>query len=75
MRTVKKGDKSFKDLMQRCDSCNELRARKHKEKELMNLAYLLMGEDAPYKAAKIIDKGMKAKIIECAWATSASRGR
>lgn len=35
-----------------------------KEKELMNLAYLLMGEDAPYKAAKIIDKGMKAKIIE-----------
>jgi tetratricopeptide (TPR) repeat protein len=35
-----------------------------KEKELMNLAYLLMGEDAPVKAAKIIDKGMKAKIIE-----------
>ncbi|WP_423896199.1 tetratricopeptide repeat protein [Candidatus Pelagadaptatus aseana] len=35
-----------------------------KEKELMNLAYLFMGEDAPYKAAKVIDKGIKAKQIE-----------
>lgn len=35
-----------------------------KEKELMNLAYLFMGEDAPYKAAKIIDKGIKNKQIE-----------
>jgi len=35
-----------------------------KEKELMNLAYLFMGAEAPYKAAKIIEKGMKAKQIE-----------
>ncbi len=35
-----------------------------KEKELMNLAYLFMGEEAPYKAAKIIDKGIKNKQIE-----------
>lgn len=35
-----------------------------KEKEVLNLAYLFMGEDAPYKAAKVIDKGMKDKIIE-----------
>lgn len=35
-----------------------------KEKDLMNLAYLFMGEDAPYKAAKIIDKGIKNKQIE-----------
>ncbi|MEJ2443395.1 MAG: tetratricopeptide repeat protein [Exilibacterium sp.] len=35
-----------------------------KEKELLNLAYLLMGEEVPYKAAKIIDEGIKAKVIE-----------
>ncbi|MYM63475.1 tetratricopeptide repeat protein [Pseudomaricurvus sp. HS19] len=36
-----------------------------KETELMNLAYLMMGSDVPYKAAKIIDKGMKeGKISE-----------
>ncbi|WP_240946272.1 tetratricopeptide repeat protein [Pseudomaricurvus alkylphenolicus] len=35
-----------------------------KEKELLNLAYLFMGEDVPYKAARIIEKGMKAGIIE-----------
>jgi len=35
-----------------------------KEKELMNLAYLYMGEDVPYIASKIIQKGMKDKIIE-----------
>lgn len=35
-----------------------------KEKELMNLAYLLMGADVPYKAAQIIDRGMNAKQIE-----------
>ncbi len=34
-----------------------------KEKELLNLAYLFLGEDAPYKAALVLDKGMKAKII------------
>lgn len=34
------------------------------EKELLNLAYLLMGQDVPYKAAKIIDKGIKEKKIE-----------
>lgn len=35
-----------------------------KEKELMNLAYLFMGEDVPYKAARVIEKGMKAGAIE-----------
>ncbi len=35
-----------------------------KESDLMNLAYLFLGEDAPYKAAKVIDKGIKAKLIE-----------
>ncbi len=35
-----------------------------KEKELMNLAYMYMGEEYPYRAAKIIEKGMKDKIIE-----------
>jgi hypothetical protein len=35
-----------------------------KEKQLMNLAYLFMGADAPYKAAKVIEKGIKAKQIE-----------
>ncbi|GAB3105531.1 tetratricopeptide repeat protein [Pseudomaricurvus hydrocarbonicus] len=34
------------------------------EKELLNLAYLYMGQDVPYKAAKIIDKGMKEGKIE-----------
>lgn len=35
-----------------------------KEKELMNLAYLYMGEDVPYMAAKIMKKGLADKIIE-----------
>ena len=35
-----------------------------KEKELMNLAYLYMGEDVPYLAAKIMKKGLADKIIE-----------
>jgi tetratricopeptide (TPR) repeat protein len=34
------------------------------EKELLNIAYLFLGEEVPYKAAKIIDKGMKDKRIE-----------
>ncbi len=34
------------------------------EKELMNLAYLYMGQDVPYKAARIIEKGMKEGKIE-----------
>ncbi|UTA48123.1 tetratricopeptide repeat protein [Simiduia sp. 21SJ11W-1] len=34
------------------------------EKELLNIAYLFLGEEAPYKAAKIIDKGIKDKRIE-----------
>lgn len=36
----------------------------NKEKELLNLAYLYMGEDYPYRAAKLVDKGIKDKIIE-----------
>lgn len=35
-----------------------------KEKELLNMAYLFLGSDVPYKAAKVIDKGIKAKVIE-----------
>ncbi len=35
-----------------------------KEKELMNLAYMFMAEQYPYRAAKIIEKGMKEKRIE-----------
>jgi len=34
-----------------------------KDKEILNLAYLYMGADVPYKAAKVIDKGIKDKII------------
>lgn len=34
------------------------------EKELLNLAYLFLGQDVPYKAARIIEKGMKEKKIE-----------
>lgn len=35
-----------------------------KEKELLNLAYLFMSKDVPYKGARVIEKGMKEKIIE-----------
>ncbi|MBR9909486.1 MAG: tetratricopeptide repeat protein [Gammaproteobacteria bacterium] len=34
------------------------------EKELLNLAYLFLGAEVPYKSARIIEKGMKDKIIE-----------
>ncbi len=34
------------------------------EKELLNLAYLFLGQDAPYLAAKVIDRGIKAGQIE-----------
>jgi len=36
----------------------------NKEKELLNLAYLYLGEDNPYKAAVIVEKGIKDEIIE-----------
>ncbi len=35
-----------------------------KEKELINVAYLFLANDVPYKAAKIIDQGMKEKKID-----------
>ncbi|MBB3062086.1 tetratricopeptide repeat protein [Microbulbifer rhizosphaerae] len=35
-----------------------------KEKELLNMAYLFMGHDMPYKGAKVIDMGIKEKKIE-----------
>lgn len=35
-----------------------------KERELLNLAYLNLDAEYPYKAAKVIEKGMKDKIIE-----------
>ncbi|ACR13460.1 putative PAS/PAC sensor protein [Teredinibacter turnerae T7901] len=34
-----------------------------KEQQLLNLAYLSMANEYPYKAAKIVEKGMKDKII------------
>jgi len=34
-----------------------------KEHELLNLAYLFLSADVPYKAALVIDQGMKAKQI------------
>ncbi|MCK7596407.1 tetratricopeptide repeat protein [Microbulbifer sp. CAU 1566] len=34
-----------------------------KEKELLNMAYLFMGAEMPYKGAKVIDKGIKEKKI------------
>ena len=35
-----------------------------KSGEVLNLAYMFLGQDIPYKAAKIIEKGMKDGIIE-----------
>ncbi|MEW5248348.1 tetratricopeptide repeat protein [Microbulbifer sp. 2201CG32-9] len=35
-----------------------------KEKELLNMAYLYMGNDTPYKGAKVIQKGFDEKKIE-----------
>lgn len=35
-----------------------------KEQQLLNLAYLSMANEYPYKAAKVIEKGMKEKVIE-----------
>ncbi|WP_323846638.1 tetratricopeptide repeat protein [Microbulbifer magnicolonia] len=35
-----------------------------KEKELLNMAYLFMGNEMPYKGAKVIDKGIKEKKIK-----------
>jgi tetratricopeptide (TPR) repeat protein len=34
------------------------------EKELVNMAYLFLANEVPYKAAKVLDKGINAKIIE-----------
>ncbi|MGK0498486.1 MAG: hypothetical protein ACJAYG_000115 [Oceanicoccus sp.] len=35
-----------------------------KEKELVNMAYLFLANDVPYKAAKVLDTGIKKKVIE-----------
>ncbi|WP_299595042.1 lipopolysaccharide assembly protein LapB [uncultured Microbulbifer sp.] len=35
-----------------------------KEKELLNMAYLFMGAEMPYKGAKVIDKGIDEKKIK-----------
>lgn len=35
-----------------------------KERELLNLAYMYLGQEVPYKAAKIMQKGMDKKVIE-----------
>lgn len=35
-----------------------------KERELVNMAYLFLSVEVPYKAAKVLDKGIKQKQIE-----------
>ena len=35
-----------------------------KENEILNLAYMFLGAEVPYKAAKIIEKGMNDGIIQ-----------
>lgn len=35
-----------------------------KDKELLNLAYLYLGKETPWRAAKVIEKGMKDGIIK-----------
>ncbi len=35
-----------------------------KEKELINMAYMFLSQDVPWKAAKVLDKGIKRKQIE-----------
>lgn len=35
-----------------------------KEKELINMAYLFLANDVPYKAAKVLDSGIRTKKIE-----------
>lgn len=34
-----------------------------REQELLNMAYLFLGSDTPYKAARVLEKGMAAKAI------------
>lgn len=35
-----------------------------KEGELVNMAYLYLANDVPYKAAKVLDKGIKDELVE-----------
>jgi len=35
-----------------------------KESEWVNLAYLLLSHDAPYKAAKVLERGMEEEVVE-----------
>lgn len=35
-----------------------------KEQEIVNLAYMYLGQDIPYKAAKVLDKGIKDGIVK-----------
>jgi len=34
-----------------------------REQELVNMAYLFLGADMPYKAAKVLEKGIKDKVV------------
>lgn len=52
-----------KDQLHSLEAVYLMKAVKN-EKELLNLAYLFLGEEAPYKAAKILDQGIKDKNIE-----------
>jgi len=35
-----------------------------RSQQIMNLAYMFMGSEAPYKGAKILEKGMKDKVVK-----------
>ena len=52
-----------KDQLHMLDAAYQMGAVS-KEKELLNLAYLYMGEDYPVRAAKVVEKGIKDKQIE-----------
>lgn len=52
-----------KDQLHTLDTVNLMGGLK-KRQEVVNLAYLYLGEEVPYKAAKILEKGMSDKIVE-----------
>lgn len=35
-----------------------------KDKEVLNMAYMLLSGEVPYKAAKVLDKGIRDKVVE-----------
>ena len=41
-----------------------LNGQLNKESEVMSMAYMYLGAEVPYRAAKIIDRGMKDGFVE-----------